>query len=290
MITPKTTLKNPYYFFNENVLYEIKDYNDDDNCGVHKVFFVTEEKEVKAGDTYYDVNGNKVVATEDGTVAASTGAIDEEKSLGIFPGFYVQYDVVSEELYGQKKYYWLQDMIADGDTIDGEGKFLINQNHGNDTNKRIVPGASVTDNGDIGPVSHDFIDGGSLDAAGGSENEGNAEITYMSKFIDSVNKDLTFYTERGYSVNEIKQKMPYYVFEHEESEEILINGKKATNVQVSSEFFTPVSDEKLLEGAYDVINLQAMDFADSKLKKFGKKVIRENVVWVDKDKVEDIDA
>ena len=127
MITPKTTLKNPYYFFNENVLYEIKDYNDDDNCGVHKVFFVTEEKEVKSGDTYYDVNGNKVVATEDGTVAASTGAIDEEKSLGIFPGFYVQYDVVSEELYGQKKYYWLQDMIADGDTIDGEGKFLINR-------------------------------------------------------------------------------------------------------------------------------------------------------------------
>ena len=252
MITPKTTLKNPYYFFNEKVLYEIRDVNDNDECGVHKVFYVTEEKEVKKGEVYYDEHGNKVVAEEAGTVQASTNVIDDEASLAIFPGFYVQYNVVSEELYNQKKYYWLQDMIADGDTIDENGKFLINANHGAE--------------------------------------EGQTEpVTYLSRFMDSVNKDLEYYIEQGYSIDEIKQRLPYYVFEHDENEEILINGKKATSVQVDSSFFTPIKEDDILESAYEVINKQAMDFADSKLKQYGKKVIRENVVWVDESKVEDVE-
>lgn len=136
MIFAKTTLENPYYFFSGSVLYNISNSQDTENahtdpsasgCGVHKVIYKTEEKEVERGDWYRDVNGNYVKAEADGTVQASTNIINPEQCATVFPSFYVKYkDRETQEQY--KIYYWLQNYIKPGDTLSG-GKFTINSAH-----------------------------------------------------------------------------------------------------------------------------------------------------------------
>ena len=90
MIKPTKTLKNPYYFINNNVVYKISNSNDSDECG---------EK--------------KVVLTEDKKTNWAASA-------AIFPSFKVSYTVDSETV---DVYYFLQDLIIDGDKFVGN-KFV----------------------------------------------------------------------------------------------------------------------------------------------------------------------
>lgn len=129
MITPKSTLKDLYYFVNDSVVYDIKQTNDDDNCGIYVVEYKTEEKEVKKGDIYLDHNHNKVTAEEDATVQAGTNELNDVLDYTIFPSFFVTYTEKTEGAEPKTKYYWLQDMIKDGDKYSG-GKFTINTAHG----------------------------------------------------------------------------------------------------------------------------------------------------------------
>ena len=70
-------------------------------------------------------------------------------------------------------------------------------------------------------------------------------------------------------------------------DEAYINGKKVTIVAVS---FQTATEEAVLEAAYEIINKKSMNYADGLLKAYGKEVIKESVVWVDAEKVQDIEA
>ena len=291
MILPKFKLSNPYYFFNNNVLYEISNTNDKDGCGKHLVKFITEEKTVKKGDTYYDEFNNKCVAEESGTVNVATTTVDVEYCKNVFPNFYVEYQ---DKETGEKgtKYYWLQDMIADGDTLES-GKFVINQVHENPDNAEnsnpktgINPGINP---GDPTPVTGDVVDGGEQ-TIGGQDGTGSGtkeEYSYLSKFIDSVNSDIDSYIAKELSMDEIKEKLPYYVFA-QEGDEVTINGRTVvvTNVSIPT-----VKDEDMLAKAYEIINKKTIEYADGLLKKYRKEVDgKEDLVWVDETKVKDIEG
>lgn len=251
MILPKFKLSNPYYFFNNNVLYEISDTNDKDGCGKHLVKFITEEKTVKKGDIYYDECNNKCVAEEDGTVNVATTTVNVERCKDVFPYFSVTYE---DNETGEQgiKYYWLQDMIADGDTLES-GRFVINQVHENPDN---------------------------------AENPA-TEYSYLSKFIDSINSDIDSYIAKELSMDEIKEKLPYYVFA-QEGDEVTINGRTVVVTNVS---FSTVKDEDMLTKAYEIINKKTIEYADGLLKKYKKEVKeKEDLVWVDEAKVKDIEG
>lgn len=251
MILPKFKLSNPYYFFNNNVLYEISETNDKDGCGKHLVKFITEKKTVKKGDTYYDESNNKCVAEEDGTVDVATTTVDVEYCKDVFPNFYVEYQ---DKETGEQgiKYYWLQDMIADGDTLES-GKFVINQVHEN------------PDNGE-NPAP---------------------EYSYETKFVNSINSDIDSYIAKELSIDEIKEKLPYYVFA-QQGDEVTINGRTVVVTGVS---IPTVTDENMLTKAYEIINKKTIEYADGLLKKYRKEVMdKEDLVWVDNTKVKDIEG
>jgi hypothetical protein len=263
------------------------------------VLYVTADKELKAGETYYDETNTKRVAEEDGTYAVSTGKVDEEKSASIFPNFYVVYE--DENQVQSTKYYWLQDMIADGDTIGENGEFVINQVHENPNAKGDRGGAQHISAGDkdyenpITPIVntgatenygiHEDDESGSGDTSASGETS-EQEYSYLSKFLDSINTDLSSLIEQGLSYDEMKEKMPYYVFAQPD-DEAYVNGKKVTIVTVS---FQTATEEAVLEAAYAIINKKSMNYADGLLKAYGKEVIKESVVWVDAEKVQDIEA
>lgn len=292
MILPKFKLSNPYYFFNNNVLYEISNTNDKDGCGKHLVKFVTEEKTVKKGDTYYDEFNNKCVAEENGTVNVATTTVDVEYCKDVFPNFYVEYQ---DKETGEKgtKYYWLQDMIADGDTLES-GKFVINQVHENPDNaENSIPKTGIntgTFTGDPMPATGDFVDGGDQtinDQDGTGSGDTKEEYSYLSKFVDSINSDIDSYIAKELSMDEIKEKLPYYVFA-QEGDEVTINGRTVvvTNVSIPT-----VKDEDMLTKAYEIINKKTIEYADGLLKKYEKEVDgKEDLVWVDETKVKGIEG
>lgn len=91
MITPKRGLKNPYYFIRNEIIYNISFNQDKDKCGQQLV------------------------------------SDDEQTNANRFPNFVVNYtDENNEDI---KVYYWLQDMIQDGDRYDGS-KFIQDELHG----------------------------------------------------------------------------------------------------------------------------------------------------------------
>lgn len=291
MILPKFKLSNPYYFFNNNVLYEISNTNDKDGCGKHLVKFVTEEKTVKKGDTYYDEFNNKCVAEEDGTVNVATTTVNVEYCKDVFPNFYVEYQDKETGENGTK-YYWLQDMITDGDTLEN-GKFVINQVHENPENSDnstpktsinpdLYPGDPIPASGNIVDVGEQTI--GDQDGTGSGTKE---EYSYLSKFVDSINSDIDSYISKELSIDEIKEKLPYYVFA-QEGDEVTINGRTVvvTNVSIPT-----VKDEDMLTKTYEIINKKTIEYADGMLKKYKKEVDgKEDLVWVDETKVKDIEG
>lgn len=291
MILPKFKLSNPYYFFNNDVLYEISNTNDKDGCGKHLVKFITEEKTVKKGNTYYDEFNNKCVAEEDGTVNVATTTVDVEYCKDVFPNFYVEYQ---DKETGEKgtKYYWLQDMIADGDTLES-GKFVINQVHENPDNaENSIPKTGIntgTYTGDPMPATGDVVDGGeqTINDQDGTGSDAKEEYSYLSKFIDSINSDIDSYIAKELSMDEIKEKLPYYVFA-QEGDEVTINGRivVVTNVSIPT-----VKDEDMLTKAYEIINKKTIEYADGLLKKYRKEVDgKEDLAWVDETKVKDIEG
>jgi len=116
MIIPKLTLDNPYYFIQDGTLFQISNTQDKDNCGTHKVTYVTEEKELNVGDSYYDLHGDYVKITEassSGKYDVKTNSLDKAACASVFPSFTVTY--VDKDNKQHTRYYWLQDMIKPGD-------------------------------------------------------------------------------------------------------------------------------------------------------------------------------
>lgn len=125
VIYPQKDLSNPYYFIKNKVLFKISyDKGGDEDCASHKVTYKTKDTVLKKGDNYYDLHGDLKTASENGNYAVKTKDIDCAQSSSVFPYFSVEYDKTGQD--SLVKYYWLQSLINDGDTVDDNGKFLIN--------------------------------------------------------------------------------------------------------------------------------------------------------------------
>jgi hypothetical protein len=115
-----TSLKNPYYFIKDGVIFNILTNNSQkDPCGKHYKTFDTEIKNVKKGTTYYDKNGNIKIAEEDGNVEVSLNTMLNEATItankSVFPFFEIKYKNKNEDI--KTIIYWLDDYISDGDKM-----------------------------------------------------------------------------------------------------------------------------------------------------------------------------
>lgn len=130
---PTNKLKNPYYFVEDNVIYDISDKQDADNCGKHLVTYKTaslngsDKVFVKKGNKYINANGTQTVAPSDGYYPVSTGQIDVDANKTVFPWICLNYktDVKSPT---RQEYLWLDYLIDDGDRFDGNN-FVMNKKH-----------------------------------------------------------------------------------------------------------------------------------------------------------------
>lgn len=118
-----TILKNPYYFVKNNVIFEISTNNTkEDPCGKHYKTFDTETVELKKGRYYFDKNGNRKLAEQDGSFEVSLGTAKEtetiNKNKAVFPYFDITY-TYEESGNTETITYWLDDLISDGDEMNG---------------------------------------------------------------------------------------------------------------------------------------------------------------------------
>lgn len=213
MLYPKA-LQNYFYFINSNVVYNISTSNDKDECGLHKVKYLTEDKLVAKDDTYYDDTNTLKKATEAGTVQASTGKIDEASNSSIFPNVKVvtnpyksdgSVDTTTENSY----YFWYQYLIKDGDKFTS--KFVYNK-HGED----------------------DYSD-------------------YLEIVKAGINEDIDTMVAKGYTLEAIKSSLPWWVWA-KAGDDVVINGKKEivkTASEIASDFndakITTAINEKINE-------------------------------------------
>ena len=96
MIYPTTKLSKVYYYIANTVVYDIsnKYIKDNDNCAINPIVYTNKDK----------------------------NEANEIETAKIFPCFTVTYKKGTETII---KYYWLQDMISDGDTYTSN-KFTMN--------------------------------------------------------------------------------------------------------------------------------------------------------------------
>ena len=147
MIRYTTTLKNPYYFIADNILFNISEKQDADKCGQHLVTYkqsVDKDnnpifKTVKNGGYYLDEHHNKLI-NESGSeimVPLYGDKVDDEECEKIFPNFKIGYYMLEN---GILKYeyitYYLQDLIAVGDRYINDA-FVRNNIHNNDDTQDI---------------------------------------------------------------------------------------------------------------------------------------------------------
>lgn len=192
MITPKTTLDNPYYFIKDKVVYEIsKDNGGDSDCAQHKVTYLTESKPLKKGDTYYDLHGDMKKAEADGNYNVKKEEIDIEENKKIFPYFYVTTALSegSDRTYGlyvfNRDYFWLQSFISDGDTLDNSGKFWMNT-HDRDYSFDV-------------PENYDY-------------NTNIRTMPYNVLFQYNIYNEIVRLAKLNYDTEKIKSRLPYYCF------------------------------------------------------------------------------
>ena len=119
-MTPRTNLSNPYYYVKSNIIYKISNMCDDvdDPCIKHYVVYETENKELKKGEYYLDVNGNYVQAESAGTYAVSKGIINETECKKVFPYITFTYNIDGDNT-DYAVLYWLDNFIKDGDQLSG---------------------------------------------------------------------------------------------------------------------------------------------------------------------------
>ena len=263
MTFPTNKLKNPYYFIKNNVVYEISENQDTDNCGQHYVTFNVvsltgnDKIFVKKGDRYLDVHGTPTVAPTDGYYEVSTGVLNIEQNKLVFPWICVEYKTKPEDRETKSEYLWLDYLIDDGDSFDGT-KFIMNQQH-------------APENG-----------------------------SYVEYFREQVLDKIGLYLANGYTDVDIKRSFPDYLLAEQYGENIpedataniTVDGKKVylVNVTTSSEdenFEMGVSEEDMLEAFYKYCNEQVITYANRLLKKYNKKL--KDTVIISEQTVEDIE-
>ena len=142
MLYPKQ-LVNYYYFIESGVVFNISTNNDKDQCGKHYVEYITEQKSVQKGEIYNDKNNTPVEAKSAGTVAVSTGVMDDVKNAAIFPNIKVTTKNDKEET--KDYYFWFQYLINDGDTNSGTKFVYKHKDDGDVTDYLDVVKASINE-------------------------------------------------------------------------------------------------------------------------------------------------
>lgn len=246
MTFPNNKLKNPYYFIKNNIVYEISDKQDADNCGQHYVTYQVTSLDgddkvfVKNGDKYLDANGTPTIAQSDGYYPVSTGKLDIEANKAVFPWICVKYKENATDTEIQEAYFWLDYLIDDGDTFDGT-MFIMNSNHAPE-------------------------DG-----------------SYIEYYKATVLAQIGLFYANGYTDTEIKRNFPDYMFAEEYGENITensvanitINGKKAYLVDVTTsaeDVEITISEEDMINAFYTYCNEQVVAYANRLLKRVNKKL------------------
>ena len=247
MIQYSTTLKNPYYFLTDNVLFAIGNLQDEDKCGKKLVSYKqTLDKDntpitidVKKGEKYMDEHHEMETATSDKTVNVYGNELNHTACSSVFPHFSVTYQYVNGEENGEPETvtvvmnYYLQGMISVGDKYTN-GKFVRNNEH------------SKT-----------------------------GDTNYLTEFQNSIKEDIAKYVEKGYSLDEIKKTIPHWYFASNIDHNFDVNGKKMTLKSVSDDI-TQITDEVLMTEIYKKINEMSVSFSNKKLETYGKKLKTES--------------
>ena len=250
MIQPKTTLSNYYYFFNDNIVFDIKNYNDEDKCGKHKVTYLTEGKKVEKGHNYIDLHGDFQKAETEGTYQVSTGKLDEAECAKVFPHFNVNYQDSEGNQY--TVYYWLQNLIKDGDKLQ-DGRFVMNETHG----------------GNYLTVFEKSID------------ETIAEYAKSGLTVEQIMRKMPKYCFSAITAEDEKT-----TFEINKTH-IYKDGKKIEVSYVNVTGLSSRNADYVMGIVYNAIDEQTKDFANEKLKVHGKK-LDENATLISKNNVVNI--
>ena len=140
MVKYTTTLKNPFYFITNEVLFNINEKQDNDECGQHLVTYKQSldkdgnpiYKTARSGTYYLDEHHNKILndSGSDISYVVYGDVVDNEKCKDIFPSFDVVYYQNTGTINYETITYYIQDLIADGDKFI-DGKFVRNDIHNN---------------------------------------------------------------------------------------------------------------------------------------------------------------
>ena len=143
MIKYTKTLRNPYYFIADDILFKISENQDTDGCGQHLVTYqqnVDKNGEkvfttVRNGRYYFDEHHNKIKNDSGGDVIVPSygDKLNDEECKKIFPYFEVGYYYMEGNniRYEDNVTYYIQDLIAVGDRFIN-GTFVRNNIHNND--------------------------------------------------------------------------------------------------------------------------------------------------------------
>ena len=253
MTFPTNKLKNPYYFIKNNVVYEISENQDADNCGQHYVTFKVvsltgnDKIFVKKDDRYLDVHGTPTVAPTDGYYEVNTGVLNIEQNKLVFPWICIKYKENADSETVKEEYLWLDYMIDDGDTFDGT-KFVMNTTHAPE------------------------------------------EGSYVEAYKEAILAQIGLYFANGYTEEDIKRNFPEYLFA-EENDKITVNNKKVYFVDVTTSadgVEMNISEEDMFEAFYKYCNEQVVAYANRLLKKHNKKL--KDTVIISEQTVEDINS
>ena len=216
---PLEKLKKMYYFINDNVIYNISSYQDADDTGVDCIKY-----------------------NDDGT-------INEAECENIFPNIKVVYR--KNDGTDVTKYYWLQNMIKDGDTKTEDGPFIIN---------------NLLDQDDNGKPDEEYLD----------------------VYLNWVKEEILKRINNGQTAAYIKKALPYYITAVA-GDKVRIDGETVTIIEIVNNDMSDVfSEEGILELIYEAINAKTINYAN-KLLAIHDKVLEEGVVLVDAEKVKDIE-
>ena len=229
----RTTLKNPYYFTKDNVIFKISDSNpSEDNCGKHYKKFDTEQKQLKKGSPYFDINCNPKIAENDGAytvamkTAVKTATVTANKA--VFPYFDVTYTYMKNGTNTtETTTFWLDDLIEVGDKMTS-GKFQ---------NKTIHKGTTETTQTYVAYFKAQYIDNIVKDIINGVSFD-LVKANNALAFVDQetmINGNKVKITQTGIEattediLNAIRDKVKEY------GDEILKIFEKTCNVTIASE-------------------------------------------------------
>lgn len=246
MVHPDKNLQNPYYFVRKDIVFNISSSNPDkDPCGTHKVTYVTELKDLKKGQTYYDLHGDKQTVANDGQYGVKTNELNNTKNSEIFPGIKVTYTKQGEDSNEtEDAYYYFQSLIADGDDFKNDTGF---KKHTTENGQEVV-------------------------------------LNYIPFFKKSVENDIKAAIKKGYNVKQIMQSLPHYCFNPQDLEANKLSYTytkdketwKYTAVvgfsNTADKKYAPFTADDIITFALEIINEQTTEFANKKLKVFDKKV------------------